>query len=113
MTFQAVRLVPCPAGATAGGSGSVGIGGVTTNAARPSRPFGVLGERVARASQEQVTKAAGLPGQAVERLRPWAAQGSSLVVRVIIFILATLSAALAAVGAVRHERNRPRTRRYS
>jgi hypothetical protein len=113
MTFQSVRLLPCTAGATAGGSGSVGSVGVTTDAARRSRTFGVLGERVARAGQEQAARAAGLPGQAVERLRPWAAHGSSLVVRLIICVLATLSAALAAAGAVRHERNRPRTRRYS
>ncbi len=113
MTFQSVRLVPCTAGATASGFGSVGNVGGTTDAARRSRPFGVLGERVARAGQEQVARAAELPGQAVERLRPWAAHGSSLVVRVVIWILATLSVALAAVGAVRHERNRPRARRYS
>jgi hypothetical protein len=113
MTFQSVRLVPCTAGATASGLGSVGSAGGTTGTARRSRTFGVLGERVARAGQDQAARAAGLPGQAVERLRPWAAHGSSLVVRLIICVLATLSAALAAAGAVRHERNRPRTRRYS
>jgi hypothetical protein len=113
MTFQSVRLVPCTAGATASGFGSVGNVGGTTDAERRSRPFGVLGERVARASHEQVARAAELPGQAVERLRPWAAHGSSLVVRVVIYILATLSTALAAVGAVRHGLNQPDTRRYS
>jgi hypothetical protein len=112
MTFQSVRLVPCTAAATASGLGSVGSVGGTPAAARRSRPFGVLGE-VARASQDQVARAAELPGQAVERLRPWAAHGSSLVLRVVTFILAALSAALAVVGAARHERNRPRARRYS
>jgi hypothetical protein len=112
MTFQSVRLVPCTAGATASGLGSVGSVGGTPDAARRSRPFGVLGE-VARASQDQVARATDLPGLAVERLRPWAAHGSSLLLRLVTFILATLSAALAAVGAVRHERNRPRARRYS
>ena len=112
MTFQSVRLVPCTAGAAASGLGSVGsVGGTTDGTRRTS--FGVLGERVARAGHEQVAKAAELPGQAVERLRPWAAHGSSLVLRAVVFILATLSAALAAVGAARHERNRPRARRYS
>jgi hypothetical protein len=113
MTFQSVRLIPCTAGAAVNGLGSVGNAGGTTDTARRSRPFGVLGERVARASQDQVARAADLPGQAVERLRPWAAHGSSLVLRVVTFILAALSAALAVVGAARHERNRPRARRYS
>jgi hypothetical protein len=112
MTFRPMRLVPCP---SAAGSAASGTAPVAQHAGM--HETGQERHSTRRHAREHRLKGkpvmfAGIPGKALDGLKPWADRGSDFVMRLVACVLATLSALAAAAGAVRHERSQPPRRRY-
>jgi len=112
MTFRPMRLVPCPSAAGSAPSGTASVqhhtgmheaGRERHSTRRHAREHRLNGKPI---------MFAGISGNALDGLRPWADRGSDFVMRLVACVLATLSGLAAAVGAVRHERGRPPRRRY-
>jgi hypothetical protein len=109
-----MRLVPCPAGS---GAASTASAAGSTSGSQELETSHRRGE--ARSSRrrhghrpDDTPLAAGIAGKALDGLHPWAARSGDFVMRLIACVLATLSAIVAAVSAVRYERNRPPRRWY-
>jgi hypothetical protein len=112
MTFRPMRLVPCPsaAGAAASGTASVTQDAGIDDAAQEQHSSR-RHTREHRLNGNSIVPA-GISGNALDGLKPWADRGSEFVMRLVACFLATLSALAAAAGALRHARSRPPRRRY-